>query len=62
MLVIGAGRVATITTETIAIASGNKPNIISIYMLLQALLPFLAFLIASVLAYRIRGGFDATNH
>lgn len=61
-LIIGAGRITTITTEAVAIASGNEQSITAVYMLVQAILPFIAFLIASVLAQRIRGSFDATHH
>ncbi|WP_158968085.1 ABC transporter permease [Paraglaciecola sp. L3A3] len=60
-LMIGAGRISTITTEAVAIASGNEQSITAVYMLIQATLPFLAFLIASILAQRIRGSFDATH-
>lgn len=38
-LMIGAGRVSTITTEAVAIASGNEQNITAVYMLVQAALP-----------------------
>jgi putative thiamine transport system permease protein len=61
-LMIGAGRVVTITTEAVAIASGNEQNITAVYMLVQAALPFIAFLVASLLAQRLRGSFDATHH
>lgn len=61
-LMIGAGRVATITTEAVAIAAGNEPAITAVYMLVQATLPFMAFLVASMLAQRIRGSFDVTHH
>ncbi|MDU0354623.1 ABC transporter permease subunit [Paraglaciecola aquimarina] len=60
-LMLGAGRVATITTEAVAIASGNEQNITAVYMLVQALLPFVAFFIASMLAQRLRGSFDAAH-
>ena len=61
-LMIGAGRVATITTEAVAIASGNQQSITALYMLVQALLPFIAFLVATLLAQRVRGSFDAAHH
>ncbi|WP_240919784.1 ABC transporter permease [Paraglaciecola sp. 20A4] len=60
-LMIGAGRVTTITTEAVAIASGNEQSITAVYILVQAALPFIAFLIASILAQRIRGSFDAEH-
>ncbi|WP_457581815.1 ABC transporter permease [Ensifer canadensis] len=47
-LLIGAGRVTTITTEAVALSSGGDRRIIGVYALLQALLPFLGFLIASL--------------
>jgi putative thiamine transport system permease protein len=61
-LMIGAGRVATITTEAVAVASGNEQSITALYMLVQSALPFLAFFVASILAQRIRGSFDAAHH
>lgn len=61
-LLIGAGRIPTITTEAVAIASGNEPRITAIYMLSQALPPFIAFLVAALLAHRFRGSFDAKYH
>ncbi|GAA6185830.1 ABC transporter permease subunit [Aliiglaciecola sp. NS0011-25] len=60
-LMIGAGRVTTITTEAVAIASGNEQNITAIYMLVQASLPFIAFFTASIMAQRVRGSFDVTH-
>lgn len=47
-VVMGAGRVTTITTEAVALSSGGDRRIIGVYALLQALLPFLGFLIASL--------------
>ncbi|WP_414735946.1 ABC transporter permease [Ensifer adhaerens] len=47
-VLIGAGRVTTITTEAVALSSGGDRRIIGVYALLQALLPFLGFLIASL--------------
>lgn len=47
-VLIGAGRVTTITTEAVALSSGGDRRIIGIYALLQALLPFLGFLVASL--------------
>jgi putative thiamine transport system permease protein len=40
-LMIGAGRVATITTEAVAIASGSQQDLIALYVLLQSMLPFI---------------------
>lgn len=61
-LMLGAGRVTTITTEAVAVASGNQQSITAVYILLQALLPFIAFLVAILLAQRLRGSFDAQHH
>ncbi|MEP4892518.1 MAG: ABC transporter permease subunit [Aliiglaciecola sp.] len=60
-LMIGAGRVTTITTEAVAIATGNEQSITAIYMLVQAVLPFVAFLLASVVSQRLRGSFDVSH-
>jgi putative thiamine transport system permease protein len=58
-LLIGAGRLPTITTEAVALASGGNNRTIGAYALLQAALPFLAFalaaLVPAVLARRRRG-------
>lgn len=48
-LLIGEGRLATITTEAVALASGNNRRIIGVYALLQTILPFLAFTLAALL-------------
>ncbi len=47
-VVIGAGRVTTITTEAVALSSGGDRRIIGVYALVQALLPFSGFLVASL--------------
>lgn len=47
-LLIGAGRLSTITTEAVALSSGGDRRVIGVYALVQALLPFLAFLVASL--------------
>lgn len=47
-LLIGAGRLPTITTEAVALASGGNNRTIAAYALLQTALPFLAFALASV--------------
>ncbi|MGO4890953.1 ABC transporter permease subunit [Flavobacterium sp. W21_SRS_FM6] len=61
-LMIGAGRVVTITTEAVAIASGNEQGITAVYILVQAVLPFMVFLIASIVAHRLRGSVNVTYH
>lgn len=45
-LVIGEGRVATITTEAVALASGADRRLQSVYALLQALFPMIIFFAA----------------
>lgn len=47
-LLIGSGRLTTITTEAVALSSGGDRRVIGIYALVQGLLPFLAFLVASL--------------
>jgi putative thiamine transport system permease protein len=47
-LLIGAGRWPTITTETVALASGADRKLIGATALLQALLPFLGFAVAAL--------------
>ena len=48
-VLIGAGRLTTITTEAVALASGGNRRVIGVYAFLQTLLPFLVFLLASVI-------------
>jgi len=45
-VLVGAGRLTTITTEAVALASGGNRRVIGIYAFLQMLLPFLGFAIA----------------
>jgi putative thiamine transport system permease protein len=47
-LLIGAGRLSTIATEAVALSAGGDRRVIGVYALVQALLPFLAFLVASL--------------
>lgn len=60
-LMIGAGRVATITTEAVAIGTGSQQDLIAIYVLLQSLLPFVVFFIAALLARRFRGSMGGSS-
>ena len=60
-LMIGAGRVPSITTEAVAIASGNDLNLTSVYMLLQSSLPMLVFFIAILVASQLRGKANASD-
>lgn len=48
-VLIGEGRLATITTEAVALASGNNRRVIAVYALLQTILPLLAFALASLI-------------
>jgi putative thiamine transport system permease protein len=46
-LLVGAGRLTTITTEAVALASGGNRRVIGVYTFLQLLLPALGFLVAT---------------
>ena len=50
-LMLGAGRITTLTTEAVALASGQDRRISAIYALLQSLLPFLFFIFAIIIGY-----------
>lgn len=45
-LFLGAGRVATLTTEAVTLASSSDRRVIGVYASLQAVLPFLAYALA----------------
>ncbi len=49
-LVLGAGRISTITTEAVALSSGFDRRVTAIYAIFQALLPLLFFSIAILLS------------
>lgn len=56
-VLIGAGRLTTVTTEAVALASGGNGRVIGVYAFLQAVLPFVGFALASLVpavAYRNR--------
>jgi putative thiamine transport system permease protein len=58
-LLIGGGRVVTLTTEAVALSSGGNRRIIGTYAILQMALPALAFAAAvalPALAFRHRRG------
>ncbi len=58
-LFLGAGRIATLTTEAVTLASGADRRIVGTYAALQALLPFIAYALALFLPfilYRNRKG------
>ncbi len=62
-LFAGAGRVDTLTTEAVALASGADRRAIGVYALAQMTLPFLAFLLAAAIPawlYRDRRGLRVT--
>ncbi len=46
---LGAGRLMTVTTEAVALASGGSASIIAVWAVIQALLPMLAFGLALLL-------------
>ena len=58
-LLIGAGRLPTITTEAIALASGGNRRTIGVYAFLQSVIPFIGFALAFALPawlFRARAG------
>ncbi|MGD8112737.1 ABC transporter permease [Vibrio sp. TRT 17S01] len=48
-LILGGGRIATITTEAVALSSGFDRRVTAIYAIWQAILPFVFFSLAVVL-------------
>ncbi len=48
-LFLGAGRIGTLTTEAVALASGSDRRVVGVYAVLQAALPFAAYAGALVL-------------
>ncbi|WP_340159359.1 ABC transporter permease [uncultured Hoeflea sp.] len=46
-VLIGGGRLTTVTTEAVALAAGGNRRAIGVYAFMQTLLPFLAFAIAT---------------
>jgi putative thiamine transport system permease protein len=48
-LLIGAGRLPTITTEAVALASGGNRRVIGVYAFLQTLLPLIGFVFAALI-------------
>jgi putative thiamine transport system permease protein len=45
-LFMGAGRIATLTTEAVTLSSGSDRRIVGVYAVLQAVLPFAAYALA----------------
>ena len=61
-ILIGAGRLPTVTTEAVALASGGNRRIVGVYAFLQMLLPFVAFVLAAgipTMLYRNKKGMRA---
>ena len=61
-LLIGAGRVSTLTTEAVALASGGDRRLIGVHALAQALMPLAGFALAlavPAIAFRHRRGLRA---
>jgi len=59
---IGAGRITTVTTESLAVASGSNRSLVAVYAILQLVLPFIAFTLATTLPaliFRKRSGLTA---
>lgn len=50
-LMLGAGRISTITTEAVALSSGFDRRVTAIYAIWQALLPFLFFFLAILVSH-----------
>ncbi|MTH97468.1 ABC transporter permease subunit [Roseibium sp. RKSG952] len=64
-VMIGAGRVVTVTSESVALASGGNRSLIAVYAVMQLLLPFFLFLLASLipgLAHRNRALLRPQRH
>ncbi|MEH6453897.1 MAG: thiamine ABC transporter permease, partial [Psychromonas sp.] len=47
-LMLGAGRISTLTTEAVSLASGQDRRVSAIYALLQSLVPFFFYIIAII--------------
>jgi putative thiamine transport system permease protein len=62
-VLVGTGRLNTITTEAVALSSGGNRRVIGIYAFLQMLLPVLAFALASLVpAYLWRNRRGLSGH
>ena len=55
-VLLGAGRVTTLTTEAVTLASGQDRRLLAVYAVLQTVVPFLAFLLAYALPAALRPG------
>ena len=61
-VLIGQGRLTTVTTEAVALAAGGNRRVVGTYAVLQMALPFLAFVLATLvptLLFRNRRGLRA---
>lgn len=52
-LYIGAGRLPTVTTETVAIASGGDRRLVAVYALFQWLLPLIMYTLALLIPWYV---------
>ncbi|MGR5260727.1 ABC transporter permease [Vibrio astriarenae] len=59
-LMLGAGRISTLTTEAVALSSGFDRRVTAIYAIWQALLPLLFFVLAIVLSRLSRWRFNSS--
>lgn len=62
-LLVGAGRIETLTTEAVALASGGNRRVVGVYALAQMLAPFVGFALAlgiPALLWRNRQGMRVT--
>lgn len=64
-VMIGAGRITTVTSESIALASGGNRSLLAVYAVLQLIMPLIAFTLASAipaLVHRNRSGLRGLAH
>ena len=55
-VLVGGGRLTTVTTEAVQLAAGGNRRTVAVYAFLQTLLPFLAFVLAALVpALLLRG-------
>ena len=54
-VLVGAGRLTTITTEAVQLASGGNRRTVAAYAFLQAILPFLGFVVAALVPVLLFG-------
>ncbi len=63
-LLVGGGRISTVTTEAVALATGGNRRLVALHALLQMALPLVAFLLAALLPallYRNRAALRTTT-